>query len=152
MVSTIGGIRWTAAYRTGALLTFQLPGTSSASSGSSSTEDGLAEAVEHWREQLERWSADPYVGLPVALEADAREPAPAGPADGAGELLAMVSAVLHRLDDLAQRLDTGCSETRQLALRFDRIERRLAELVDRERSDGSPSATAGSEARADVPE
>jgi hypothetical protein len=139
VVSTTGGIRWTAAYRTGSKLTFQLPGTSSASSASSAADEGLAEAVDHWRQQLERWAANPYLGLPAAEHVDARGAGFGGAAAITAEVRTALSPVLDRLEDLARRLDTDHSDTRQLAARLERIERQLAELLDRERSSASPS-------------
>jgi hypothetical protein len=138
VVSTAAGIRWTAAYRTGSRLTFQLPGTSSASSASSADDEGLAEAVDHWREQLERWAANPFVGLWAAEDVDAVGPAFGGGAGVTAEVRAALSPVLDRLEDLARRLDTTCSDTRQLAVRLERIERQLTGPLDRERSNGPP--------------
>jgi hypothetical protein len=139
VVSTTGGIRWTAAYRTGAMLTFQLPGTSSASSASSAADDGLAEAVDHWNEQLARWAANPYLGLPPAVDLDALGPRLGGPADIAAEIRTALTPFVDRLEDLARRFDTDRSDTRQLAARLARIERQLSELLERERSGRPPS-------------
>jgi len=133
VVSTAGGIRWTAAYRTGAQVTFQLPGEATASSASSADADGLAEAVEHWRRQLVQWAEDPHA--PIEVDSDVETPAvpSAGrPADLTAEVdEATLTTVLERLDDLGRRLAHGRADAHLVAERLERIERQLADLLDR---------------------
>jgi hypothetical protein len=92
--STTAGVRWTAMTRTGELVRFQLPDANSASDASQEHPGELDAALEHWAEQLVRWSAhggdDPAVG------------GTGGP-DAAG---ARFDALDRRLDELQAGIET----------------------------------------------
>ncbi len=57
VASTAQGLRWTAMLRTNDLLSFQLPGTETASDASREHPGDLAAALRRWRERLADWSA-----------------------------------------------------------------------------------------------
>ena len=129
VASTAEGIRWTAIFRTGEHATFQLVDPRTATRAAAGSGSQVAEAAEHWRQQLARWAEDPHVDLPVQeLPLDLALAADLAATDTTE---AMVGAVLQALVGLGQRLDAGRQDAEQLALRLERIEQRLDQLVAR---------------------
>jgi len=116
VASTEAGVRWTAVFRTGRQLRFQLPGGRTASDASAADPSLLGGALARWDEQLRRWRADPDEDV--------------APAAGVPDEDLPLDVVVSELRRLAEGFDDGRAATGALARRLDRIEALLGELVD----------------------
>ena len=154
VASTRTGVRWTALYRTGERLVFQLP---SAANGSDSTRQGgggLDAALTHWQERLGRWRTgtdadvidlDPVDLDPTGTETTDLDPTHAGdgpPASGVVDPLDVdgrtdagpstddhetLGKVLRHLVDIEARIAANARVTAELVARLDAVERALAD-------------------------
>lgn len=145
VASTREGVRWTALYRTGERLVFQLPSAANGSDSTGSDGRGLADALAHWQERLSTWrtgpDADPTLPADWAVPAAGRPAGTAG--DGSdGADAEVLSKVLHHLVDLEARLAATTRLATDLAARLERVERvRDVGRGDGGGTDGTASAS-----------
>jgi hypothetical protein len=134
VASTPGGVRWTAVYRTGRTLIFQLPSREPGGEAPDPGPGGGPEAAAHWLDRLRHWRADPE-----ADDADPVVPATGVPATDVPSADVPASdgvpaEVVDRLGELERRVDESGRAWEVCAARLERIERLLAELVEAVRS------------------
>jgi hypothetical protein len=105
VASSASGLRWTAMARTGEMLRFQLPGTST---GPDAAAGGtLDAALDRWAGELARWEAE--ADAPVESPGPSKgEPLGAMPPDlrvALGQIVEAMQGLARRVDDLASGRD-----------------------------------------------